>query len=130
MIVQRLTQVKAPPTVAPTPADDAVPRPRSSRPSCRRRETCRSTQARKKVYPQSVSGRFRTHQVGDAGRSASASTTSCRSLRWDRGPNAPNQAVLVDLANGRFYFFFIEIWPQEVYYLTGLLILAAHRRCS
>jgi len=25
----------------------------------------------------------------------------------------------------RFYFFWIEIWPQEVYYVTGLLILAA-----
>ena len=24
-----------------------------------------------------------------------------------------------------FYFFFIEIWPQEVYYLTGLLVLAS-----
>lgn len=46
-------------------------------------------------------------------------------VRWDRGPGAPSQAVLVDLQNNRFYFFFIEIWPQEVYYLTGLLILAA-----
>jgi 4Fe-4S binding domain len=46
-------------------------------------------------------------------------------VRWDRGPNAPSQAVLVDLANSRFYFFFIEIWPQEVYYVTGLLIIAA-----
>ena len=46
-------------------------------------------------------------------------------VRWDRGPDAPHQAVLVDLAHRRFYFFFIEIWPQEVYYLTGLLILAA-----
>jgi cytochrome c oxidase accessory protein FixG len=46
-------------------------------------------------------------------------------VRWDRGPNAPSQAVLVDLPNRRFYFFFIEIWPQEVYYLTGLLIIAA-----
>ena len=46
-------------------------------------------------------------------------------LRWDRGPNAPSQAVLIDLPNSRFYFFFIEIWPQEVYYLTGLLIIAA-----
>ncbi|TGY90584.1 cytochrome c oxidase accessory protein CcoG [Marinicauda algicola] len=46
-------------------------------------------------------------------------------VRWDRGPNAPDQAVLVDFANARFYFFFIEIWPQEVYYITGLLILAA-----
>ena len=46
-------------------------------------------------------------------------------VRWDRGPNAPHQAVLIDFPNSRFYFFFIEIWPQEVYYLTGLLILAS-----
>lgn len=46
-------------------------------------------------------------------------------IRWDRGEGQPNQAVLVDFENARFYFFFIEIWPQEVYYITGLLILAA-----
>lgn len=46
-------------------------------------------------------------------------------IRWDRGLDQPNQAVLVDFENARFYFFFIEIWPQEVYYITGLLILAA-----
>ncbi len=46
-------------------------------------------------------------------------------IRWDRGPNAPDQAVLVDFPGRRFYFFFIEIWPDEVYYITGLLILAA-----
>jgi cytochrome c oxidase accessory protein FixG len=46
-------------------------------------------------------------------------------LRWDRGPNAPDQAVLIDLPNSRAYFFWIEIWPQEVYYLMGLLLLAA-----
>ncbi len=46
-------------------------------------------------------------------------------LRWDRGPDAPNQAILVDLPGRRLYFFFIDIWPQEIYYLTGLLILAA-----
>jgi len=45
-------------------------------------------------------------------------------LRWDRGPGAPNQAVLIDFAHRRFYFFFIELWPQEVYYMTGLLIMA------
>ena len=45
-------------------------------------------------------------------------------IRWDRGPYAPDQAVLVDLANRRFYFFFIEIWPQEFYYVAGLLIMA------
>ena len=45
-------------------------------------------------------------------------------IRWDRGPGAPDQAVLVDFSTERFYFFFIEIWPQEVYYLAGLLIMA------
>ena len=45
-------------------------------------------------------------------------------LRWDRGAYVPDQAVLVDLAHRRFYFFFIEIWPQEFYYIAGLLIMA------
>ncbi|MEK7246592.1 MAG: cytochrome c oxidase accessory protein CcoG [Pseudomonadota bacterium] len=46
-------------------------------------------------------------------------------LRWDRGPGAPDQALLVDMPGRRAYFFMIEIWPQEVYYLTGLLIFSA-----
>ena len=46
-------------------------------------------------------------------------------LRWDRGPDLPNQAVLLDLNNQRFFFFDLEIWPQEFYYVTGLLVLAA-----
>jgi cytochrome c oxidase accessory protein FixG len=78
----------------------------------------------KKVYPQSVRGPFRRAKWIILG--------VCLTIyyllpfvRWDRGPNLPNQAVLVDLANGRFYFFFIELWPQEAYYFTGLLILAA-----
>jgi cytochrome c oxidase accessory protein FixG len=81
-------------------------------------------EASRKVYPQSVSGPFR--------RAKWVILVLCLGiyyllpfLRWDRGPNLPNQAVLADLANNRFYFFFIEIWPQEVYYFTGLLILAA-----
>jgi cytochrome c oxidase accessory protein FixG len=46
-------------------------------------------------------------------------------LRWDRGPGAPDQAFLIDLQGRRAYFLDLEIWPQEVYFLTGLLILAA-----
>ncbi|MGI9433576.1 MAG: cytochrome c oxidase accessory protein CcoG [Geminicoccaceae bacterium] len=46
-------------------------------------------------------------------------------IRWDRGPTAPDQAVLVDMPGRRLYFFWIEIWPQEIYYLTFLLIAAA-----
>ena len=76
--------------------------------------------ARKKVYPQSVSGTFRRIKWG--------LMAFCLGVyyllpfvRWNRGLGAPSQAVLIDLPNSRFYFFFIELWPQEVYYFTGLL---------
>ncbi len=46
-------------------------------------------------------------------------------VRWDRGPGQPNQAVLLDLGRERFYFLDLEFWPQDIYYLTGALILAA-----
>ena len=45
-------------------------------------------------------------------------------IRFDRGPDLPSQAVLVDMANRRFYFFWIEIWPHEFYFIAGLLIMA------
>ncbi len=45
-------------------------------------------------------------------------------IRWDRGPELPDQAVLIDLANRRFFFFWIEIWPHEFYFIAGLLIMA------
>src|SRR5579871_6653766 len=80
--------------------------------------------AHKKVYPQSVSGTFRRIKWG--------LMAFCLGVyyllpfvRWNRGLGAPSQAVLIDFPNRRFYFFFIELWPQEVYYFTGLLILAA-----
>ena len=46
-------------------------------------------------------------------------------IRWDRPGDLPDQAVLVDFAGRRFYFFFIQLWPQEVYFITGLLVIAA-----
>jgi cytochrome c oxidase accessory protein FixG len=46
-------------------------------------------------------------------------------IRWQRGAGVPDQAVLADFGGGKFYFFWLEIWPQEVFYITGLLILAA-----
>ena len=78
----------------------------------------------KAIYPQSVAGTYRTIKWV-----VLVATLGVYYLlpfvRFDRGPNAPHQAVLIDLPGRRFYFFFIEIWPQEVYYITGLLILAA-----
>jgi cytochrome c oxidase accessory protein FixG len=80
--------------------------------------------ARTKIYPQHVSGTFRKVKWA-----VLVVTLGIYYLlpfvRWDRGPNAPSQAVLLDLPGRRFYFFFIEIWPQEAYYITGLLIIAA-----
>ncbi len=46
-------------------------------------------------------------------------------LRWDRGPTLPDQAVLLDFAHQRLYIFGLEIWAQEFYYVTGLLIISA-----
>ena len=80
--------------------------------------------ARKHIYPQRVTGTFR--RIKWIVLLVSLGIYYLMPfVRWDRGPNVPGQAVLVDLAGGRFYFFFIEIWPQEIYYLTGLLIIAA-----
>jgi cytochrome c oxidase accessory protein FixG len=79
---------------------------------------------RQKVYPQAVHGRFR--RIKWAILSATLAVYYFLPfVRWDRGLGLPNQAVLVDFPHRRFYFFFIELWPQEVYYFTGLLILAA-----
>ena len=80
--------------------------------------------AARRIYPQKVSGSFRRLKW------ALLLVTlgiyyGLPFVRWHRGPNEPTQAVLVDLTHRRFYFFFIELWPQEVYYFTGLLILAA-----
>jgi cytochrome c oxidase accessory protein FixG len=46
-------------------------------------------------------------------------------IRWARPAGLPQQAVLVDFDHGRFYFFFIQLWAQEIYFLTGLLVMAA-----
>ena len=79
--------------------------------------------ARVKIFPKRASGTFRRLKWW-----IMAVTLGIYYLtpwiRWDRGPYASDQAVLVDLANHRFFFFFIEIWPQEFYYVAGLLIMA------
>jgi cytochrome c oxidase accessory protein FixG len=76
------------------------------------------------IYPKEADGRYRSFKWA-----MMAITLSIYYLvpwlRWNRGMTAPGQAVLVDLNHERLYFFSIEIWPQEVYYITGLLILAA-----
>ena len=80
--------------------------------------------SREKIHPKKVKGRYRRLKW-----LVMLATLSiyylAPLLRWDRGPNAPDQAILIDLPARRAYWFFIEIWPQEVYYLTAILIFAA-----
>ena len=77
-----------------------------------------------RVYPKAVKGGVR--------RLKWAILIACLSiyyilpwLRWDRGAGRPNQAFLLDINHERFYFLWLELWPQDIYYLTGLLIMGA-----
>ncbi len=80
-------------------------------------------QAREPIFPRRVKGKFRNLKWV-----IMAITLGIYYIlpwiRWDRGPNLPDQAVLLDLANRRFFFFFIDIWPHEFYFIAGLLIMA------
>lgn len=79
--------------------------------------------ARKKIFPKRAKGDFRRLKWIIMAVTLSIYYITPW-LRWDRGPYAPDQAILIDMAHRRFYFFFIEIWPQEFYYVAGLLIMA------
>lgn len=77
-----------------------------------------------KVYPRSVKGRIRTIKW--------TVLSLCLAiyyllpwLRWDRGLGRPTQAFLIDMTARRAYFLDMEIWPDEIYYLAGLMILGA-----
>ncbi len=80
--------------------------------------------SRVRVYPAQVKGLVRTVKW--------AVLIACLALyyivpwfRWNRGPGVPDQAILMDIAGARAYLFHIEIYPQEIYFLTGLLVLGA-----
>ncbi|WP_245986758.1 cytochrome c oxidase accessory protein CcoG [Azospirillum thermophilum] len=78
----------------------------------------------RKIHPKAVRGRYRRIKTA-TGTVLLALFALLPWLRWDRGPDAPGQAVLLDLGNQRFYLFAVELWPQQIYYVTGAMILAA-----
>src|SRR5438552_2903900 len=61
---------------------------------------------RQKIYPKLAHGRFRALKW-----LVMAATLGIYYalpwLRWHRGPDLPDQAVLLDMANNRFFFFFL-----------------------
>ncbi|HPG89562.1 MAG TPA: cytochrome c oxidase accessory protein CcoG [Hyphomicrobium sp.] len=46
-------------------------------------------------------------------------------IRWERGDGRPSQAFLLDFEHQKLYFGPLEIWAQEFYYITGLLVISA-----
>ncbi len=80
--------------------------------------------SREKVYPKLAHGKFRTLKWV-------VLTVTLGIyyllpwLRWDRGPDLPNQAFLIDFANQRIYMFWLDIWAQELYFVTGILVISA-----
>lgn len=79
--------------------------------------------AREPVFPRRVKGSFRTMKWWLLGVMLGIYYITPW-IRWDRGPHLPDQAVLVDIVDRRFFFFWIEIWPHEFYFVAGLLIMA------
>ncbi|MBC7163742.1 MAG: cytochrome c oxidase accessory protein CcoG [Roseovarius sp.] len=79
--------------------------------------------AREPVFPRRVSGRFRNLKWAIMAITLGIYYVTPW-IRWDRGPSLPDQAVLLDLAGRRFFFFWIEIWPHEFYFVAGLLVMA------
>lgn len=80
--------------------------------------------SRQRIYPKRARGTFRTIKWV-----VMAVTLGIYYvlpwIRWDRGPGLPDQAFLLDFAHQRLFFGPIEIWPQELYFITGILIISA-----
>ncbi len=79
--------------------------------------------AREPIFPRRVKGNFRTMKWWLLALMLGVYYITPW-IRWDRGPNLPDQAVLIDMSGRRFFFFMIEIWPHEFYFIAGLLIMA------
>jgi cytochrome c oxidase accessory protein FixG len=77
-------------------------------------------QSSKKIYPKAVSGRFATWRV----MMVFITQAVFYGLAWI--PWNDRQAVLFDLVNRKFYIFGWVFWPQDILYLTFILIVSAY----
>ena len=75
------------------------------------------------IYPRSVQGRFRNLKWGIL-ILAYGVYFLLPWLPWER-PVGPSQAVLFDIAARRFYLFDLVVHAQEIFWLAGLLVIAA-----
>ena len=77
-------------------------------------------EARKKIHPRAVSGIFATWRWVFVWVTQLAFYGLCW-LPWNG-----RQAVLFDLVERKFYLFGLVLWPQDVFWLTVLLIISAY----
>lgn len=80
--------------------------------------------ARTHIYPRSVSGRFRSMKWAVLVL-AYGVYFFLPWLRWEREVGA-DQAVLFDLTGRKFYLFDLVVHPQDIFWLAGLLMIAAY----
>lgn len=75
------------------------------------------------IHPRSVEGRFRRYKNAILAL-AYAVYFGLPWLPWTREVG-PNQTVLFDIADRKFYLFGLTIQPEQVFWLAGLLVIAA-----
>src|SRR5512135_2503893 len=75
--------------------------------------------ARQKIYPREISGRFQRLRV----IAVWVLLGIYYVLPWI--PWGGRQAVLFDLPARKFHIFGLTLWPQDFYFLTWLLVIAA-----
>jgi len=80
-------------------------------------------QSRIPIFPRSVKGRFRNIKWVILALAYSVYFL-LPWLPWSRD-NAPDQAVLFDLAGRKFYMFDLVVHPQDIFWLAGLLMIFA-----
>ena len=76
-------------------------------------------EVRRKIYPRAVSGVFAKWRM----ILVLATQILYYGLPWISWND--RQAVLFDLVSRKFYIFGLVLWPQDIIYLTLLLILSA-----
>jgi cytochrome c oxidase accessory protein FixG len=76
-------------------------------------------EARRKIYPRAVTGWFATWRW----TLVALTQAVFYGLAWL--PWNGRQAVLFDLAHRKFFIFGLVLWPQDIVYLTVLLVLSA-----
>ena len=82
-----------------------------------------SAQARVPLYPRSVKGTFRRFKNGIL-ILAYVVYYGLPWLPWSRSVG-PDRAVLFDIVGRKFYFFGLVVQPQQIFWLAGILLIAA-----